>query len=128
MAQLVGLPPARYFIDAFDMSTSALEAARRGVYSERTLAHIPAELQHACAERQGKHWSVHAPLRERVRFARRNLAEPGALGEAAQYHLILCRNLFIYLAPGGTRGTGAVALGRAAAGRAAVSGHGGPRS
>jgi chemotaxis protein methyltransferase WspC len=99
MVQLAGLPPARYFIDAFDISPSALETARRGVYSERALAHIPAELQHVCAERQGKHWSVHASLRERVHFARRNLAEPGALGDAAQYDLILCRNLFIYLAP-----------------------------
>lgn len=35
----------------------------------------------------------------RVSFARRNLAQPGALGEVAQYHLVLCRNLFIYLAP-----------------------------
>jgi chemotaxis protein methyltransferase WspC len=100
MLLLVGLPPARFFIDAFDVSPAALEVARRGVYTERALAHIPAELQHVCAERQGKHWSMHAPLRERVRFARRNLAEPGALGEGAQYHLILCRNLFIYLAPG----------------------------
>jgi chemotaxis protein methyltransferase WspC len=99
MLQLVGLPPARFFIDAYDVSPAALEIARRGVYPDRALAHIPPELQQACAQRQGKHWSVHEALRGRVRFARCNLAERGALGEAAQYHLILCRNLFIYLAP-----------------------------
>ncbi|MGD0797307.1 MAG: CheR family methyltransferase [Acidobacteriaceae bacterium] len=97
--QLVGLAPARFLIDAFDISPLALEIARRGVYPERTLSHAPAELQHACAQRQGGHWIVHEVLRERVRFGRRNLAQMGALGDAPQYHLILCRNLFIYLAP-----------------------------
>jgi chemotaxis protein methyltransferase WspC len=99
MLLLAGLPSARFSIDALDVSPSALEIARRGVYSERALAHIPEELQRVCAERQGKHWSVHESLRERVRFARRNLAQAGALGDTPQYHLILCRNLFIYLAP-----------------------------
>lgn len=97
--QLLGVPPGRYSIDAFDISPLALEIARRGVYPERTLGHVPAELQHACVRRQGGHICVHEGLRERVHFARRNLAQPGVLGEAAQYHLILCRNLFIYLAP-----------------------------
>jgi hypothetical protein len=82
-----------------DISPLALEIARRGVYPERALRHVPAELQYACAQRQGTYWAIHEALRERVHFARRNLAQPGALGEAAQYHLVLCRNLFIYLAP-----------------------------
>jgi hypothetical protein len=56
-------------------------------------------LQQACARRQGNHWNIHEALRERVQFERRNLAQPGALGDAPQYHVILCRNLFIYLAP-----------------------------
>jgi chemotaxis protein methyltransferase WspC len=99
MLQLVGVAPARFLIDAFDISPLALEIARRGVYPERTLSHVPAELQHACAQRQGGQWSVHEVLRERVRFGRRNLAQMGALGDTPQYHLILCRNLFIYLAP-----------------------------
>jgi len=99
MLQLVGVPPARFSIDAFDISPLALEIARRGIYPERTLSHVPAELQLACGQRKGSHWSVHKELRERVHFARRNLAQPGTLGDAPQYHLILCRNLFIYLAP-----------------------------
>ena len=96
---LLGLPPGRFTIDAFDVSLSALETARCGLYPERAFSHVSAELEQACGERQGKHWRVHQTLRERVHFTRRNLARPGALGDAAQYHLILCRNLFIYLAP-----------------------------
>ena len=97
--QLAGVPPARFQIDAFDISPLALEIARRGVYPERALARVPAEQQRACAELQGSHWTIHEALRRRVNFGRLNLAQPGALGEETQYHMILCRNLFIYLAP-----------------------------
>jgi chemotaxis protein methyltransferase WspC len=96
--QLAGLPADRFTIDAVDISLSALEIARRGVYPERALAHLTPEQRQACAHPHHKLWHVHQELRERVHFDRRNLAEPGALGER-QYHLILCRNLFIYLAP-----------------------------
>jgi len=99
MLQLAGVPPARFSIDAFDISPAALETARRGIYPERAFSHLPAELQQVCAQRQGSDRSIHLELRERVQFARRNLAQPGALGNQAQYHIILCRNLFIYLAP-----------------------------
>jgi chemotaxis protein methyltransferase WspC len=99
LLQLMGVPPARFTIDAFDISPLALEIARRGTYPERAFSHVPAELQQACAQRQGNHRSIHEELRARVSFARRNLAQPGTLGNVGQYHLILCRNLFIYLAP-----------------------------
>jgi hypothetical protein len=36
-------------------------------------------------------------LRDRIRFERRNLILEDALDAGAGYHLILCRNLFIYL-------------------------------
>jgi len=97
--QLAGVPAARFSIDAFDISPSALEVARHAVYPERAFSHVPAEMQQACVQRQGNHRKVHPELRERVQFARRNLAQPGALGGVAQYHVVLCRNLFIYLAP-----------------------------
>jgi len=96
---LLGLSPARYSIDAFDISQSALEIARRGLYPERAFNHLAPELQQAIAASQGKLWTIHPALRDRVQFARRNLAQPGVLGDAPQYHLICCRNLFIYLAP-----------------------------
>jgi chemotaxis protein methyltransferase WspC len=96
---LSGVQPARFSIDAFDISPLALEIARRGVYPEKALNDIPAELQHVSAQRQGNHWAIHETLKERVHFGRLNLAQPGALGNATHYHVILCRNLFIYLAP-----------------------------
>jgi chemotaxis protein methyltransferase WspC len=96
---LLSVVPARFTIDAFDISSSSLDTARAGIYPERALSQVPQDMQMACAQRTGNEWQVHSALRERVNFERRNLANPGSLGDAAQYHLILCRNLFIYLAP-----------------------------
>ncbi len=58
---------------------------------------VPAELQTACGVLRDHHWHMHEPLRRTIRFERRNLAVEGALETDAKYHLILCRNLFIYL-------------------------------
>ena len=97
--QEAGVPPARFAIDAFDISHQALVTARDGVYPEQALRHLSAETRRCCGTHEGKHWTMHKALRERVNFERRNLAEAGALGDEAKYHLILCRNLFIYLRP-----------------------------
>jgi chemotaxis protein methyltransferase WspC len=97
LMQSLGVPAARYTIDAYDISLGALEVARRGVYPERALNHVAADLREVCGARQGKSFAVHSDLRERVHFERKNLAEAGALGAEPKYHLILCRNLFIYL-------------------------------
>ena len=97
--RLIGLPPARFTIDAFDISPATLATAGAGVYPEQALRHLTHEQQRALATPHEKHWTVHAALRERVRFERRNLAAPNALADLAPYHLILCRNLFIYLCP-----------------------------
>jgi tetratricopeptide (TPR) repeat protein len=43
---------------------------------------------------------MHPALRSRIRFQRRNLVEPSVLDDERGYHLILCRNLFIYLHAG----------------------------
>jgi len=97
LMRLAGVPVARFSIDALDISRSALEVARRGVYPERALNLLTDELRDACGQVHHDQFVVHEELRARVRFERRNLAEAGVLGAEPQYHLILCRNLFIYL-------------------------------
>ncbi len=95
--RLAGVPAARYSIAAFDVSGAALELARRGEYPQKSLGHVSEELRNACGSVGSKTMTVHPELRERVHFERKNLAAPGALGPEPKYHLILCRNLFIYL-------------------------------
>jgi len=117
--QKAGIPLARFAIDAFDISIGALHTARRGVYPEEAMRNIAADRQQACGVLRDKQWKMHEALRQRIRFERRNLAEPGSLrplagkvemnnagpaemgepGTGGPYHLILCRNLFIYLRP-----------------------------
>lgn len=92
-----GMPPHSFVIDAFDLSPTAIAHARTGVYPEGALKHAPPELANACGVLLNHHWHMHEALRERIHFERRNLIEPGALDYNAGYHLILCRNLVIYL-------------------------------
>jgi len=99
MLQLAGIVPARFTIDAVDISPASLQVAREAVYPERAFRHVRPELRDACVTPFAAQWKVNDALRDRVHFARVNLAERAALGETAQYHVILCRNLFIYLAP-----------------------------
>jgi chemotaxis protein methyltransferase WspC len=86
-----------YTIDAFDISHAALAVAQRGVYPAGALDNLSIDLQAACGTLRSQHWYMHDELRGRIRFERRNMADPGALDREPGYHLILCRNLFIYL-------------------------------
>jgi chemotaxis protein methyltransferase WspC len=94
-----GLPLSGFSIDAFDLSLAALDTARRGVYPAHLLQHLGPELQDCVAVRRESQCSIRDDLRQRIRFERRNLAEPDALAGEGAYDLILCRNLFIYLHP-----------------------------
>jgi chemotaxis protein methyltransferase WspC len=92
-----GIPSTDFNIDAFDISHTALAVAQRGVYPAGTLEHVPEDLRAACGTLQNQHWHMRDELRTCLRFDRRNLADSAALGDEPRYHLILCRNLFIYL-------------------------------
>jgi chemotaxis protein methyltransferase WspC len=92
-----GIPFSGFTIDAFDISHTALATAQRGVYPASALQNSSADLQAACGTLRDRHWHMRDELRSRIRFERRNLAAPCALDNKPGYHLILCRNLFIYL-------------------------------
>jgi len=92
-----GIPFSGFTIDAFDISRTALATAQRGVYPASALQNTSADLQVACGTLRNQHWHMRDELRGRIRFERRNLADSSALDKAPGYHLILCRNLFIYL-------------------------------
>ena len=94
-----GMPLSSFTIDAFDISSTALSTAQRGVYHANALKGVSEELQAACGSLRNQHWRMHDDLRAVIRFERRNLAHGGALDGLAAYQLILCRNLFIYFHP-----------------------------
>ncbi len=69
-----GLPLDAFTIDAFDISTTALAAARRGIYPEIALKDAPRELQQALGAVRNHHWRMHDAVRAAIHFDRRNLA------------------------------------------------------
>ena len=111
----------RFHIDAVDISLSALAFARNAIYPEQAVKPLTDEQRTQLAHHEHHHWKIHPTLRKNIHFDRRNLAEPNALdtppelgapgpdsrtraateplAPPPQYHLILCRNLFIYLHP-----------------------------
>lgn len=95
-----GIPLSGFTIDAFDISRAALVTAQRGVYAAGALQNLAADLQNACGTLRDHHWHMHEFLRSRIRFQRRNLADPSVFDDEPGYDLILCRNLFIYLHAG----------------------------
>ena len=90
-----GIPS--FSIDAFDISPAALAVAQRGIYPAEALDHVPEQLRVVCGTLHNQHWEMRHELRARIRFERRNISQPDALDRQPGYHLILCRNLFIYL-------------------------------
>jgi len=80
-------------IMATDISRDALERADRGIYAERVLENL-SQLQIATYfTRRGDGYQVKPVLREMVKFAPMNLAEPVYLG---RFDCIFCMNVLIY--------------------------------
>jgi chemotaxis protein methyltransferase CheR len=89
---------------ATDLSTAALSTAMAGRYTEPQLAPVPDRLRWkyflpvqsgSKAPAQEAGYQVSPRLRERVVFARLNLAAP-PFPMTASYEVILCRNVMIY--------------------------------
>ena len=137
-------------IHATDIDTDALEAARRGIYSDWGLRETPAWARRMYFRPAGqRRFELSRQIREAVTFAPLNLATDGYPGSL---DLIVCRNVLMYFTdaarertverlnavprprrparaeparrPAGTRIAGAGAARRARAGAAAGSGSG----
>ncbi len=80
-------------IMATDISRDALERADRGVYAERVLENLSQQQIASYFTRRGDGYHVKPALREMVKFAPMNLAEPVYLG---RFDCIFCMNVLIY--------------------------------
>lgn len=86
----------RHTLIGTDFDVGALSKARAGVYAEDLLANLPSRYVKKYFSRQGKFWQITDEIRQQVRFRKHNLLEdPFDTG----FHLILCRNVFIYFTP-----------------------------
>jgi chemotaxis protein methyltransferase WspC len=96
--QEAGVSADDFRITAVDLSAATLAVGELGLYPESAFHGVSAERKSACGQWNGTHWKMHVAWQHRIHFQQMNLAKPGVLG-AEQYHLILCRNLFVYLHP-----------------------------
>ncbi|HOZ71131.1 MAG TPA: protein-glutamate O-methyltransferase CheR [Spirochaetales bacterium] len=94
-----GLGRVPFTIEGFDLSSHAVEAARRGVFSEARAKKIPAEMTKRYMMRSKnpvKEVRRAVPeLRARMLFHTGNLLDDMGLAER-RYDVIFCRNVLIY--------------------------------
>jgi chemotaxis protein methyltransferase CheR len=79
-----------------DIDSSVIEAARRGVYSARSVAQLPRRYLQKYFKPQGEEWRISRDLVEAVDFSLVNLTDPGDTRRFRDIDLIFCRNLLIY--------------------------------
>lgn len=81
-------------IKATDISTTALEKAASGIYSERELEKLPKQWKEKFCRAAGPNqYQIDSSLRSWIRFRNENLMQPPV---REKFDLIFCRNVMIY--------------------------------
>lgn len=98
MAMLeAGLGMNDFIIEAFDLSETALEKARQGVYGPRAFRSPRAEAwRDRWCEPVAGGYRIRGALRQSVRFEQANLMDPRWTDGLAPAHIVFCRNVLIY--------------------------------
>jgi len=92
------------YILATDVSQRALDAARRGVYGERSLRSTPEHFRGRFFAQEGENYILDESIKGMVEFRPLNLMNtpyPGTDGSG--WDIIFCRNVTIYFTPESTR-------------------------
>lgn len=80
-----------------DIDTSVLQAAQRGVYSDRSVSNLPkAYLNKYFKKRGDGDWLLSRDIVDVVEFSRVNLSDPQDTRRFRDIDIIFCRNLLIY--------------------------------
>jgi chemotaxis protein methyltransferase CheR len=80
-----------------DIDTQVLNAAQRGVYSDRSVANLPKPYlaKYFTKIKEGE-WKLSRDVAEAVEFSRVNLSDPNETRRFRDIDVIFCRNLLIY--------------------------------
>jgi len=79
-----------------DIDTRILAQARAGLYSDRSVQHLPEKLLRKYFRKTEKGYQLDGTLRDAVEFTRVNLSERGDTRAYRGFDVIFCRNLLIY--------------------------------
>jgi chemotaxis protein methyltransferase CheR len=80
-----------------DIDTQVLQAAQRGVYSDRSVANLPKPyLSKYFTKLKEGEWKLSNDVTDAVEFSRVNLSDPNETRRFRDIDVIFCRNLLIY--------------------------------
>ncbi len=79
-----------------DIDTQILSQARCGLYSLRSVQHLPANILGKYFKPKGDAFQIIDDLRQSVEFTRVNLMNPADVRAYRGFDIIFCRNLLIY--------------------------------
>jgi chemotaxis protein methyltransferase CheR len=85
-----------YHIWANDIDEKALQRARAGVYSDRSVQYVPEEYYHGSFFKTAEGHKVRPSVRENVEFQAMNLVDREQMRTQRNHHAIFCRNALIY--------------------------------
>lgn len=79
-----------------DIDTKIIAEARRGLYSDRSIQHLPKNLLEKYFHYNGEDYQICDDLRQAVEFTKVNLMKPSDVRGYREFDIIFCRNLLIY--------------------------------
>lgn len=82
-----------FYVEAFDLSEHAIEAARAGLFRSNSFRGGVGPWRERFCEPVGAGWRVRSPYRDLVEFRRANLL---LMEDVASWDAIFCRNVMIY--------------------------------
>lgn len=93
MAMSRHLPLGNIRIYATDLDKQVIEMAKKGIYPEKSVAAVPADLKRRYFRQMGTEYKISDEIKSRVEFREHNLLKDAY---PTGCHLIVCRNVLIY--------------------------------
>lgn len=87
------LPLTNIKVYATDVDRQIIETAKQGVYPEKSIAAVPADLKRRYFRQTGGEYRISDEIKSRVEFREHNLLKDAY---PTGCHLIVCRNVLIY--------------------------------
>ena len=92
--------PLSLTIDAFDIDTGRIEAARRAEYGRASVRLVtPEQLERYFLPRGPEQWTLRPAWRRNIRFSWGNIMDLETFRGEALYDAVFCRNVLIYFSP-----------------------------
>lgn len=93
MAMSRHLPLSSIRVYATDLDRQVIEKAKLGLYPEKSIASVPADLKKKYFRQVGESYKISEEVKSRVEFREHNLLKDTY---PVGYHMIVCRNVLIY--------------------------------